>query len=87
MALRWFVTFSGSILVLSCLAILATAEAPAEPSAKAPPEVTTADVERMITTLSNWGRWGKDDELGTLNLITPKTVSYTHLTLPTTPYV
>ena len=21
--------------------------------------------------LSNWGRWGKDDELGTLNLITP----------------
>jgi len=25
----------------------------------------------MIKTLSNWGRWGADDELGTLNLITP----------------
>jgi len=21
--------------------------------------------------LSNWGRWGRDDQLGTLNLITP----------------
>ena len=24
-----------------------------------------------MTELSNWGRWGKDDQLGTLNLITP----------------
>ena len=24
-----------------------------------------------MTELSNWGRWGKDDELGALNLITP----------------
>ena len=31
----------------------------------------------------NWGRWGDDDELGTLNLITQEAVSYTHLTLPT----
>jgi kynurenine formamidase len=28
-------------------------------------------LERWMTTLSNWGRWGKEDELGTLNLITP----------------
>jgi len=33
--------------------------------------VTKSDVERWITELSNWGRWGKDDQLGTLNLITP----------------
>ena len=25
-------------------------------------------------TLSNWGRWGKDDELGTLNYLTPQKV-------------
>ena len=25
-----------------------------------------------FTTLSNWGRWGPDDEIGTLNLITPQ---------------
>jgi hypothetical protein len=23
-----------------------------------------------MTALSNWGRWGADDELGTLNLVT-----------------
>src|SRR5437773_9913909 len=25
----------------------------------------------MISSLSNWGRWGADDQLGTINLITP----------------
>lgn len=29
------------------------------------------DVARLHETLSNWGRWGSDDQLGTLNLITP----------------
>jgi kynurenine formamidase len=33
--------------------------------------VTQAEYVRWQTELSNWGRWGKDDELGTLNLITP----------------
>ena len=32
--------------------------------------LTTKDIEEMMTTLSNWGRWGKDDQMGTLNLIT-----------------
>lgn len=32
---------------------------------------TTADVSRWKKELSNWGRWGQDDELGALNLITP----------------
>src|SRR3989304_5238327 len=35
------------------------------------PLVTRAEYERWQTELSNWGRWGKDDEMGTLNLITP----------------
>jgi len=35
-------------------------------------KMTKADVERQIEELSNWGRWGKDDELGALNLITPE---------------
>ena len=35
------------------------------------PLVAAAEYERWQTTLSNWGRWGKDDELGALNLITP----------------
>jgi kynurenine formamidase len=29
------------------------------------------EVVRYFETLSNWGRWGADDRLGTLNLITP----------------
>ena len=33
--------------------------------------VTRAEFERWKTELSNWGRWGKDDQLGALNLITP----------------
>jgi kynurenine formamidase len=27
---------------------------------------------RMMTSISNWGRWGKDDQRGSLNLITPE---------------
>jgi len=33
-------------------------------------KVTKADIDRWMTELSNWGRWGKEDQLGTLNLIT-----------------
>src|ERR1700686_1897824 len=38
--------------------------------ATAHPLVTEAEYDRWQTELSNWGRWGKDDELGALNLIT-----------------
>jgi kynurenine formamidase len=31
---------------------------------------TEQDVRNYFETLSNWGRWGEDDRLGTLNLIT-----------------
>jgi len=30
-----------------------------------------AKVTALVEKLSNWGRWGADDQLGTLNLITP----------------
>jgi kynurenine formamidase len=33
---------------------------------------TEEEVLQYLTTLSNWGRWGADDQLGTLNLITPE---------------
>ena len=43
--------------------------------AQRPPDhtVSKATVDRWMTELSNWGRWGKDDERGTLNLLTPET--------------
>jgi kynurenine formamidase len=39
--------------------------------AQAQQTLTKADIDRLLTQLSNWGRWGKDDQLGALNLITP----------------
>ena len=33
-------------------------------------EVTRAQFDAWMTELSNWGRWGDDDQLGALNLIT-----------------
>ena len=34
---------------------------------------TQKDVINYMDTLTNWGRWGKEDQLGTLNLITSTT--------------
>jgi len=52
----------------------ATEEAADDLTAKfSPPEkLIKADIEEMLQTLSNDGRWGEEDELGTLNLITPE---------------
>jgi kynurenine formamidase len=33
--------------------------------------LTKPQFEQLFKQVSNWGRWGKDDQLGTLNLITP----------------
>jgi kynurenine formamidase len=38
------------------------------------PNVTEAEVLEMFKDLSNWGRWGADDKLGTLNLVTPEVI-------------
>src|SRR5688572_8944878 len=37
-----------------------------------PPTPSEEEVLAYFQQLSNWGRWGPDDELGTLNLITPE---------------
>ena len=63
-----------STLTFAFVAILFTPappEAAAAQEASMPPLVTQEEYERWLTELSNWGRWGPDDELGTLNLITP----------------
>jgi len=53
---------------LAALIVLLQATSHAQQAAR--PLVTRADIERWQQTLSNWGRWGRDDELGALNLIT-----------------
>ena len=38
----------------------------------AKPQLSQQDILAMVEELSNWGRWGADDQLGAINLITPK---------------
>lgn len=35
------------------------------------PAMSRAEFDQLMQEISNWGRWGADDQLGTLNLITP----------------
>src|SRR5215472_17815893 len=39
-----------------------------------PAPVTLPEFDEIYESVKNWGRWGPDDELGTLNFITPDTV-------------
>jgi hypothetical protein len=69
--LRWTsVGFVLTAVVVSSVIIGHAQQAAAPASRHAP--VTKAQFERWMTELSNWGRWGKDDQLGALNLITPE---------------
>lgn len=43
----------------------------AAPDTRYPRNLTKDDIDRWMTELSNWGRWGKLDQAGTVNLITP----------------
>ncbi|MGA3109510.1 MAG: cyclase family protein [Candidatus Bathyarchaeia archaeon] len=36
-----------------------------------PGRMTTSEFDRLFEKVCNWGRWGPDDQLGTLNYITP----------------
>jgi hypothetical protein len=56
-----------SVLALSMVSAVTNSGLAQEPKA-----MTSQDVEHLVKELSNWGRWGKDDQLGTLNLITPE---------------
>ena len=64
-----------SVLTIAGVATIATVRAGAPTlvaqGAGASHTVTKADFERWKTELSNWGRWGKDDQIGAVNLITP----------------
>ncbi len=35
---------------------------------------TVAEFEEMFEQVSNWGRWGEDDEIGLMNLVTPEKI-------------
>jgi kynurenine formamidase len=54
----------GGIAAGAAAADTAFAQAPAH-------DTTPADFVRLQKELSNWGRWGKNDQMGSVNLITP----------------
>ena len=54
-----------SVLAVAVLHAVASAQ-----GAAARPFVTESEFNRWRQELSNWGRWGKDDQAGALNLIT-----------------
>ena len=61
------------VLVASALVLgvaLACGPGGGDTQAQANRNVTEAMVDGWMTELSNWGRWGDDDQLGALNLIT-----------------
>ena len=56
----------GKTLVAAVLLVLYAVALAQDESRK----VTKSDIDRWMTELSNWNRWGKEDQLGTVNLIT-----------------
>ena len=66
--------FAGAVVgVLVGLVVIAGIPGPQETAAQeSRSAVTKAQYDRWKTELSNWGRWGRDDEIGTMNLITPE---------------
>ena len=60
---------AGSLAVAA--AVLLGAGAGVQAQGGSGDEVTKEQYDRWMTELSNWGRWGDDDQLGALNLITP----------------
>ncbi len=55
--------YVAALLVAVCLAPLAAGQQSAP--------LTMTQVDGWMQELSNWGRWGKDDQRGTINLMTP----------------
>ena len=66
--------FAASISMVAIVVGLAAAAVSREVGAQqgsSRRQVVNAEYEQWKTDLSNWGRWGNDDEMGALNLITP----------------
>jgi kynurenine formamidase len=65
------ISLFGRMAPLGMLTVFTVCLFASRASAQEEKNMTAVDVERLIKECSNWGRWGKEDQLGTLNLITP----------------
>ncbi len=62
----------GAVVMALMVGTCVISSLPGPALAQTPHKVTADMVQRWMTDLSNWGRWGVEDQLGTLNLITPE---------------
>ena len=61
---------TGALVIAAATWCVTNAQAPAGGSGTAHDPVSRAQYDRWKSELSNWGRWGKEDQLGALNLVT-----------------
>src|SRR5690349_14236222 len=60
----------SAILFISAVTLVAVFSRNQTGRAASTREMTKQDVDRDMKELSNWGRWGKDDQLGAWNTVT-----------------
>ena len=60
----------ADVRLIACAAAVALFAQTSAGYAQTAEPVTKAEFDQWMIDISNWGRWGDDDELGTLNLIT-----------------
>src|SRR5262245_29460214 len=67
-------TLMGRRVSTGGLGVLALASVAGVQGQSKPGEIraTEAQLDAWMKELSNWGRWGKDDQLGAVNTITPE---------------
>src|SRR5436190_23312558 len=61
---------SGVVAIVMILVLTVNARGPQGTNISSR-KVTREQFEKWKKDLNNWGRWGKNDEIGTMNLITP----------------
>jgi kynurenine formamidase len=67
-------------LAVGAASLIAAQQPPAQSAGKAPSAGTSgarfptnaAEFDQLFNEVKNWGRWGKDDNLGSANLVTPE---------------
>lgn len=61
-----------SKIVLSAMGLVLAILPIQHAAAQGPRPMSRAEFDKLYEEVSNWGRWGEQDQLGTLNLITPQ---------------
>lgn len=64
------INVAGAAIAFTLFALISGRGEPRQTPAGGRPPLKTPDIERMMKEVSNHGRWGRDDQLGTVNLIT-----------------